>query len=104
MTTTVYLNTATAIEAASLHLIDRSALAGCVRLDLDPLRVTKLWPGLSTGEQLLWDALASLNGDGQVDLSACADRLDATSARALHIAVGLACGVLTEFANGEVPC
>jgi hypothetical protein len=47
----------------TLHtLVQMSALAGCTTTvrEGSHWRVTKRWPGLSTGEAILWDCLSAL--------------------------------------------
>jgi hypothetical protein len=56
---------------------------------------------LSSGERLLWDALAALSGPGGgVDVWSCAATLDEPSARALADAVGIALGVTEKAGRG----
>ena len=66
----------------SLALWSGSALSGCVTVEGDdagPYFQLK-WPGISTGERLLWRVLAFLNGDhdcpSDADLRAGLDDLN----------------------------
>jgi hypothetical protein len=74
MTAPIYL--APGQVADSLDLRERTALADCTHLDVDDdgLHVARNWPRLSSGEELLWQVLAWLNGQ--------ADRPDEADLRA----------------------
>ena len=54
--------------SVSLELRTLSALDFCTEVDGDGngnLFIRRLWPSLSTGEELLWRVLAWLNGQGE---------------------------------------
>ncbi len=77
MITTIYL--APAQVSASLDLRVQSALLDCTTVGDTGSRlfITRNWPGLSTGEEQLWQVLAWLNGladrPAMVDLQAHLD-------------------------------
>lgn len=79
--------------SASLDLRGTSALRSCTRLDSHPdgvVFIARSWPNLSTGEELLWEVLAWLNGQGPTpDLPRLRAGLDQLSYAAAERAVAL---------------
>jgi len=76
--------------AASLDLRANSALANCTTVDADDagLFIARNWPGLSTGEELLWRVLAWINGASDLpDHDDLATRLDAGNLAAVDRAL-----------------
>lgn len=75
----------------SLELRLNSALAYCTAVDGDDsgrVSIGRNWPSLSTGEELLWEVLAWLNGHGTYpDLERLRAHLDDTNLRAAMTAV-----------------
>ena len=75
----------------ALTLRRLTSLGRCTRIDGDAagVLVVRNWPGLSSGEELLWAVLAWLNGQGDLpDAGTLASGLDTPSYAAVRGVVG----------------
>lgn len=94
MTTTIHLRADRVTASVVLHAA--TALYDCSALELTSAgsQITRAWPRLSTGEELLWSVLAWLNGQGELpsmdDLAAGLDADNLTAVRKAIAKVGAA--------------
>lgn len=73
----------------SIRLRSGSALEYCTHIDNDVdeggyVTIVRNWPGLSTGEELVWRVLAFINGSDRGDLPTWADLRAGLDAINLH--------------------
>lgn len=86
----IWIDASPRIHAATRHLIEHSSLSGCAaitdHLTVEPAYAIGMF---STGELMLWEAVASINGCGnKTDLYGLCNYLDERNVRALLGALG----------------